>query len=71
VASAPRLLAALLFGAGTPLAKWLMGDVQPWMLAGLCYYLGSGLGLGLLAARLRGCGTRCSSLPASGRSLLA
>lgn len=40
------LLAALLFGAGTPLAKWLMGDVQPWMLAGLLY-LGSGLGLGL------------------------
>lgn len=39
------LLAAALFGAGTPLAKALMGGVGPWMLAGLLY-LGSGLGLG-------------------------
>lgn len=36
--------AALLFGAGTPLAKWLMGSVSPWMMAALLY-LGSGLGL--------------------------
>lgn len=36
--------AALLFGAGTPLAKWLLHDVGPWMLAGL-FYLGSGIGL--------------------------
>ena len=41
------LLAALLFGAGTPLAKLLLDDeVSPWMLAGLLY-LGSGLGLSL------------------------
>lgn len=35
---------ALLFGAGTPLAKALLADVSPWMLAGLLY-LGAGLGL--------------------------
>jgi drug/metabolite transporter (DMT)-like permease len=39
------LCAALLFGAGTPLAKQLLSGVDPWMLAGLLY-LGSGLGLG-------------------------
>jgi len=38
--------AALLFGAGTPLAKLLLASVSPWMLAGL-FYLGSGLGLSL------------------------
>lgn len=41
------LLSALLFGAGTPLAKLLLDDVSPWMLAGLLY-LGSGLGLTVL-----------------------
>ena len=41
--------AALLFGAGTPLAKQLLGSVSPWMLAGLLY-LGSGLGLTLYRA---------------------
>lgn len=43
------LLAAALFGASTPLAKLLVGEISPWMLAGLLY-LGSGLGLA--AARL-------------------
>src|SRR5258708_37595464 len=38
------LLAALLFGASTPFAKILAGDVSPILLAGLLY-LGSGLGL--------------------------
>jgi len=39
--------AALLFGAGTPLAKWLLETATgPWLLAGLLY-LGSGLGLTL------------------------
>jgi drug/metabolite transporter (DMT)-like permease len=38
------LAAAVLFGAGTPLAKWLLVGVNPWLLAGLLY-LGSGLGL--------------------------
>lgn len=36
--------AALLFGIGTPLAKMLLNDISPWLLAGLLY-LGSGLGL--------------------------
>ena len=40
------LAAALLFGAGTPLAKLLLHTVSPWLLAGLLY-LGSGLGLAL------------------------
>ncbi|APW37541.1 EamA family transporter [Rhodoferax koreense] len=43
----PALAAALLFGASTPLAKALVGDMPPLLLAGLLY-LGSGLGLGLL-----------------------
>ncbi len=38
------LTAALLFGMGTPLAKLLVHDVSPWMMAGLLY-AGSGLGL--------------------------
>ena len=38
--------AAVLFGAGTPLAKLLLDSVSPWLLAGLLY-LGSGLGLTL------------------------
>ena len=36
--------AALLFGAGTPIAQLLLQTVSPWMLAGLLY-LGSGVGL--------------------------
>lgn len=40
------LLAALLFGASAPIAKWLLQDISPWMLAGL-FYLGSGIGLGV------------------------
>ena len=50
----PALLAALLFGASTPLAKLLVADVSPVLLAGLLY-AGSGLGLGswLLVRRLR------------------
>ena len=40
------IAAAVLFGAGTPFAKLLLGSVTPWMLAGLLY-LGSGIGLGL------------------------
>ena len=38
--------AAILFGAGTPIAKILLDSTSPWMLAGLLY-VGSGLGLGL------------------------
>jgi drug/metabolite transporter (DMT)-like permease len=49
---AAALGAALLFGASTPLAKGLLTNVSPWLLAGLLY-LGSGLGLGIyrLASR--------------------
>ena len=35
---------ALLFGAGTPVAKLLLDSVSPWLLAGLLY-VGSGVGL--------------------------
>lgn len=48
---AASLSAALLFGAGTPLAKLLLAQASPWLLAALLY-LGSGLGLALLR-RLR------------------
>lgn len=40
------LLAAALFGASTPLAKLLVGDVPPLWLGGLLY-LGSGIGLAI------------------------
>ena len=41
------LVSAILFGAGTPLAKILLNDnVSPWLLAGLLY-CGSGIGLGV------------------------
>lgn len=43
----PALAAALLFGASTPFAKLLVGNLPPLLLAGLLY-LGSGLGLGAL-----------------------
>ena len=46
---AAALLSAALFGASTPLAKALVGDLPPLLLAGLLY-LGSGIGL--LAVRV-------------------
>jgi drug/metabolite transporter (DMT)-like permease len=65
------LAAALLFGAGTPAAKLLLGEVSPWLLAGLLY-LGSGVGLGLYrvirrAPRVRL--TRAEWLPLAGAVL--
>lgn len=50
---ASALLAALLFGASTPLAKLLLAQIPPLMLASLLY-LGSGMGLlgGLLLRNL-------------------
>ncbi|MBT9455421.1 MAG: DMT family transporter [Burkholderiaceae bacterium] len=48
---AAALAAAVLFGASTPLAKPLLSQTSPWLLAALLY-LGSGLGLWLLR-RLR------------------
>lgn len=41
------LLAAVLFGASTPIAKELLGGTSPQILAGLLY-AGSGMGLGML-----------------------
>src|SRR5215207_7751597 len=41
------LLAAVLFGLSPPLAKRLVGSVNPHLLAGLLY-LGSGMGLGAM-----------------------
>jgi drug/metabolite transporter (DMT)-like permease len=45
--------AALLFGASTPLAKLLLGETSPWLLAGLLY-LGSGFGLALISIGRKG-----------------
>lgn len=45
-ATISALSAAFLFGASTPFAKQLVGEVSPILLAGLLY-LGSGMGLGL------------------------
>ncbi len=56
------LLAAALFGASTPFAKLLVGEMSPWLLAGLLY-LGSGLGLGV-ARLIRDRGWRPSGLAA-------
>jgi drug/metabolite transporter (DMT)-like permease len=54
------LLSALLFGASTPLAKVLLRDIDPWMLAGLLY-LGSGLGLIAMRALVRVLGSGARS----------
>jgi len=43
------LLSACLFGASTPAAKVLLGQIEPLLLAGLLY-LGSGIGLSALVA---------------------
>lgn len=53
--------AAALFGASTPFAKLLTGDMPPVLLAGLLY-LGSGLGL-TLARLVRDGGIKPSNLP--------
>jgi drug/metabolite transporter (DMT)-like permease len=51
---AAAIAAALLFGASTPIAKQLLRDTSPVLLAGLLY-LGSGIGLGVIrSARDRG-----------------
>lgn len=38
---------AVLFGASAPVSKWLLGSVDPWLLAGILY-LGAGIGLALV-----------------------
>lgn len=50
---ASALAAAVLFGASTPLAKLLLGGIDPWLLAGILY-LGSGVGLSAVGLVLRG-----------------
>src|SRR5256885_2884208 len=64
--ASPALAAALLFGASTPFAKLLVGDVPPLLLAGLLY-LGSGIGLGALLA-IRQLWDRPDQAPAVGIS---
>lgn len=41
------LASAVLFGASTPFAKFLLGVVDPWLMAGLLY-LGAGIGLSVV-----------------------
>lgn len=47
------LLAAALFGASTPFAKLLLGEITPVLLAGLLYF-GSGIGLSVVRLMRRG-----------------
>ena len=57
-AIAYALLSAALFGASTPLAKLLVGAINPLALAGVLY-LGSGIGLAVwLVLRALGQGER-------------
>jgi drug/metabolite transporter (DMT)-like permease len=61
--------AAALFGLSTPIAKTLVGEISPLLLAGLLY-MGSGAGLGiLLAARAIGLG-RASIIRPRGADLM-
>lgn len=53
------LAAAVLFGAGTPLAKWLLADTSPWLLSGILYF-GSGVGMTLLRLLHPGAGENVS-----------
>ncbi|HSH94338.1 MAG TPA: EamA family transporter [Roseimicrobium sp.] len=52
--------AAVLFGASTPLAKRLLPEVSPWLMAGLLY-LGSGVGLFLYRMLRSSRGTNASA----------
>ncbi|MCO6416134.1 EamA family transporter [Siccirubricoccus sp. KC 17139] len=56
------LASAALFGASTPLAKLLLGEVDPWLLAGLLY-LGSGVGLGIVHLGRRSLGIEPPEAP--------
>lgn len=60
--AALALLSALLFGVTTPLSKLLLGDISPWLLAGLLY-LGSGGGLLVFRLVSRASGVRSSEAP--------
>jgi drug/metabolite transporter (DMT)-like permease len=65
---APALLAALLFGASTPLARALVGAVDPAWLAG-CLYAGSGAGLAALFVLRRASGRTQAVAPLRRRDL--
>lgn len=54
--------AAVLFGASTPLAKIMLGQISPWMLAGLLY-LGAGFGLAVLRISMRWLGKAPAEAP--------
>ena len=41
------IFSAVLFGASTPIAKLLLGKIDPWLLAGL-FYFGSGFGIAFI-----------------------
>ncbi len=62
------LASAALFGASTPLAKALLGNASPWMLAGLLY-LGSGVGLLIVRLLHRWSGGEVSEAPLRGADL--
>lgn len=66
------LLSAALFGISAPLAKLLLGEISPWLLAGLLY-LGSGIGLALvrLAHRSNEAGLSRRDLPWFGAAVLS
>ena len=62
------LAAAILFGASTPLAKILVGEIPPVLLAGLLY-AGSGIGLSvLLLARIARRGAAATAFAWPGRT---
>jgi drug/metabolite transporter (DMT)-like permease len=54
---------AVLFGASTPLAKWLLGDGATPLLLAAIFYLGSGVGLTLVQAVRVGLGQTSSEAP--------
>jgi drug/metabolite transporter (DMT)-like permease len=56
------LASAALFGASTPLAKLLLGQIDPWLLAGMLY-LGSGGGLLLYSVATRALGSIDAEAP--------
>ncbi|HEY3916679.1 MAG TPA: EamA family transporter [Stellaceae bacterium] len=66
--AALALLSALLFGVTTPLSKLLLGDISPWLLAGLLY-LGSGGGLFFFDTARRVAGTQPGEAPLRARDL--
>jgi drug/metabolite transporter (DMT)-like permease len=56
------LLSAALFGASTPLAKLMLGNVDPWMMAGLLY-LGAGIGLAAVHLSRKALGIPAAEAP--------